>query len=676
MSFNPAKVMEIIKKDSIRGNFLLLGVTGLPNSGKSTLVRALLGNGASKTLVHSTVMGDCHLYRLAFMKDPAQEDAAWLALNLADVRTIIISLRLYQIAALDNKEPHVEMLLGSQPHFKEKLLNDTFTNMFASIQRTVAMLPAGSAALCSDTISFFVVLDVGTNKAILEVLQQLGKELRKLLLVIVLDLKRDADHMGEPPELVKGEEDKTFMRRRSRVKYSTRMADIPATLALAEKQPRVLYALTHADKFGNDKERIEAVEKVRNAVHTSATEAGISEAINPQMLPINSESEDDIRLLKKTLEEMVERHKRFEYNMPLRWLFFRTALSQYAKEEETFHITREKFNDIAHKCWMQTEEDIDEFLKIFREGLSLLSCPNIPVLHSNIIIDPMKFFQGFGRLYYAAKVLPLAEHDVMQSERIKEHVQESFKKGILCNNLANKLWGKDANLYIEVFEHSGFMTSLNSYKECCPFCNDPTCFFAPTLRSEMWAEEPSPKSLFITCSTDYIALQLQSQYVKHMPDYLPQVQLKKVPYHNAISFVHEHEQKMITINVIFHNDAVEIRVSPHVENRLTIGEIYSKLKSLSVEIFNQVSVKMPEMRFDLAVTCPNSEFTPKRTHFMPFHICAVCVDQLICTVCKSEIPVSPEKKLWINAAYLVSINNYTYIILRNSKWKCWFIKCT
>ena len=651
--------MEIIKKDSIRGNFLLLGVTGLPKSGKSTLVRALLGKGASNTLVYSSLMEDCHQYRLAFIKDPAQADAAWLALNLADIRTIIISIRLCQIAALANKEPHVEMLLDSQPHFKEKLLNDTFTNMFSSIQRTMANLPAGYAALCSDTISFFNVLDIGTNKAFLEVLHRLGKELRKLLLVVVLDLNRDADHMGEPPELVKDKEDKTFMRRKSRVKYSTRMADIPATLALAEKQPRVLYTLTHADKFDNEKEQNEAVEKVRNAVLTSATEAGISEAISPQMLPINADSEDDIQLLKKAIEEMVERHKRFEYNMPLRWLFFRAVLSKYAQEEDSFYITRERFYDIAHKCWMQTEEDIEEFLKIFCEGLSLLSCPNIPVLHSNIVIDPMKFLQGFERLYYAARLLPSAEHDLTQSERIREHVQKSFKEGILCSNLAKKLWGKDASLYIEVFEHGGFMTNLNSYKEhYCPVCNDPTCFFAPTLRSEMWEKKPSPGSLFVTCSTDYIAVQLQSQYVKHMPNYFPQVELKKVPYHNAISFTYNHEQKMITIDVIFHNDAVEIRVSPHIENRLMIGEIFSKLKSLSVEIFDQVSVKMPEMKFDLAVVCPNSESTQSRTHFMPFHICAVSMDQLICTVCKSEMPVSPHKKLWINAAYLVSIYSY------------------
>ena len=664
MSFNQEKVLEAISKESIRGNFLLLGVTGLPNSGKSALVNAMLGEGASNTRVYSSLMEDCHFYQPAFIKNPTHDDAVWFALDLTDIHTISISLCLSRIATLANKEPHIKISQSSQPHFKEKLLNDTFTNMFADIRKTMAKLPVGSAALCSASVSFVNIWKVGPNKAFLEVLQHLGRELKRLLVINVLHLRRDADHMGEPPELVKHREDKTFMKRRPRVDYSTRIAGIPASMALTEKHPRVLYALTHADKFDDEKGQKEAVEKVRNAVHTSATEAGISQAIHPQMLPINTKSEDDIKSLKKAIEKMIEEQGRFEYNMPLKWLFFRAVLSQYAKEENTFYISRERFEDIAHKCWMQTEDDIEDFVQVYREGCSILSCPDIPVLCSNIIIDPVKFLQGFERLYYAEKLLALAEHNPAQSESIRKHVQESFKEGILCSNVAKKLWGNDTNLYLEVLEYSGFMTSLNSYKKCCPVCDDPTCFFAPTLRSEMWEKEPSPNSLFITCSTDYIALQLQSQYVKHMPDYFPQVQFMKVPYHNAISFVHEHEQKMITIDAIFHNDAVEIRVNPHVENRLTIGEIYSKLKSLSVEIFEQVSAKMPQMRFDLAVACPNSESTPNRSHFMPFHICAVCIDQLICTVCKSEMPVSPEKKLWINSAYLVNtyyIRKYIHV---------------
>ena len=645
-------MLEIISKESIRGNFLVLGVTGLPKSGKSALVNALLGEGASNTRVQSSLMGDCHFYRMAFMKYPIDESLVCCPVDLTDVHTVSISLTLARVAALANKEPHVERSQSSQPYFDEKLLNDTFTKMFADIHKTMAKFPVGSAALCSGSVTFANIWKLGPNKAFLEVLQRLGRELKKLLVVNVLNLARDADHMGEPPELVEHREDKTFMKRRPRVHYSTRMAGIPASMALVEKQPRALYALTHADKFDNEKERKEAVEKVRNAVHNSATEAGISEAIHPQMLPINTKSDEDVKLLEKAIEEMVEKQGRFVYDMPLRWLFFRAALSHYAKEKKTFYITRDKFDEIAHKCWIKTEDEIEKFIQVYREGCSLLSSP---VLHSNIIIKPVQFLHGFEKLYYTDKLFPPGGNDVAPSESIREHAKESFKNGILCSNLARKLWEDDTNLYLEVLQYSGFMTSLNSYKEHCPVCKDPTCFFAPTLRSEMWKEELSPNSLFITCSIDYIALQLQSQYVKHMPDYFPQVQLKKVPHHNAISFENKHEQKMITIDVIFHNDAVEIRVSPHVENRLTIGEIYSKLKSLSVEIFERASVNMPEMKFDLAVTCPNSESTPNHTHFMPFHICAVCVDQLICTVCKSEMPVSPEKKLWINAAYLVSI---------------------
>ena len=659
MTFNQEKVLEIISKESIRGNFLVLGVAGLPKSGKSALVNALLGESASNIRVQSSLMGDCHFYRMAYLKYPTQESLVCCPVDLTDIHTISISLCLSRVAALANKEPHVERSQSSQPYFDEKLLNDTFTDMFADIRKTMSKFPVGSAALCSCSATFVNIWKLGPNKAFLEVLQRLGRELKKLLLVNVLNLARDANHMGEPPELIEHREDKTFMKRRPRVDYSTRIAGIPASMALAEKQPRILYALTHADKLDSEIEQQEAVVKVRNAVHTSATEAGISEAIHPQMLPINTKSKDDVKMLENNIEEMVEKQGRFVYDMPLRWLFFRAALSHYAKEKKTFYITRDKFDEIAHKCWIETEDEIENFIQVYREGCSLLSSPDFPVLRSNIIIKPVQFLHGFERLYYTEKLFPPAGNNVAPSESIREHAKESFKKGILCSKLARKLWVNDTNLYLEVLECTGFMTNVISYKEHCPVCNDPTCFFAPTLRSEMWKEKPSPGSLFVTCSTDYIALQLQSQYVKHMPNYFPQVELKRVPYHNAISFTHNYKQKIITIDVIFHNDAVEIRVSPHIENRLMIGEIYSKLKSLSVEIFDQVSVKMPEMKFDLAVVCPNSEPTQSRTHFMPFHICAVSVDQLICTVCKSEMPVSPERKLWINAAYLVSTYSYT-----------------
>jgi len=121
-------------------------------------------------------------------------------------------------------------------------------------------------ALTGASVSFFNIWDIGTNKALVEVLQRLGRGLGRLLIVNVLNLKRDADHMNEPPDLEGCEKDKTFMRRRSRVHYSTRMAGIPAEKSAAEDAARVLYVLTHADKFEDDEEREDAVKKVRNAV--------------------------------------------------------------------------------------------------------------------------------------------------------------------------------------------------------------------------------------------------------------------------------------------------------------------------------------------------------------------------------------------------------------------------
>ena len=657
MTFNQNDVLKIIKNETLKGNFLLLAFTGLPKSGKSTLAHAMLGEGASGHLVQSSLMKDSNFYKAAFMKDLTHQDANWLALTLADIHIVIISLCLARIAALTHKEPCVEMLHGSQAaQMKDKLINDTFQDIFVNIQKVLTKLP-GAADLNGASVSFFNIWDIGTNKALVEVLQRLGKGLGRLLIVNVLNLKRDADHMNEPPDLEGCEEDKTFMRRRSRVHYSTRMAGIPADKSAAEDTARVLYVLTHADKFEDDEEREDAVKKVRNAVHASAAEAGVSEALHSQMLSIDARQEDDTKMLKTAIEKLVEKRRRFEFDMPLRWVFFRAVLSRYAKENDTFRISREKFNDIAHKCWMKTEEDIEEFVKVHRDGCSILSCPKIPVLQSNIIIDPMRFLQGFEKLYYADSLVWSTKF-----ESIQEHAQGSFKEGLFCKTLARNLWGNDTDLYLEVLEYSGFMTNLSSYKERCPYCGDPTCYFVPTLRVEMCEEEPSLESLFITCNTDYIELQLQSHFVRHMPTYFPNVCLKKVRCHNAISFnLTLHSKESLTIDIIFHNDAVEFRVSPFLDANMTIGEVYSQLKTLAVEIFDEVSVRMPNMRFALAVICPNSNsdspISRKHIHYMPFHICAVSRNELFCSLCKSELPVSPEKQLWINAAYVVSVYN-------------------
>ena len=175
MSFDQEKVLEAISKENIRGNFLVLGVTGLPKSGKSALVNAMLGERASNTLVNSSLMEDCHFYQPAFIQCPTHDDAVWFALDLTDIHTISISLCLSRIAALANKEPHIEISQSSQPHFKEKLLNDTFTNMFADIRKTMAKLPVGSATLCSASVSFINIWKIGPNKAFAEVLQRLGR---------------------------------------------------------------------------------------------------------------------------------------------------------------------------------------------------------------------------------------------------------------------------------------------------------------------------------------------------------------------------------------------------------------------------------------------------------------------------------------------------------------------
>jgi len=63
--------------------------------------------------------------------------------------------------------------------------------------------------------------------------------------------------------------------------------------------------------------------------------------------------------------------------------------------------------EIARKCGLESEEELEEFLKLFLSCGSIIYSPSdqFPKLHEYIILNPVAFIEGLDRLYYADKNL-------------------------------------------------------------------------------------------------------------------------------------------------------------------------------------------------------------------------------------------------------------------------------
>lgn len=167
--------------------------------------------------------------------------------------------------------------------------------------------------------------DVGVNRAVSEILSKVAGKFQNLLLLNVLSLEKDCDHLYKPPYLgdtypegrysLRGD-DKRLMALLTSLHYFVRWV----LLTNCEPQSTIVVG-THADKFHDATECTERGKSFQS-VRARAEGLGISKAIFPQMSAVDArDCTTVVRDVRAALEATIEKDRWFEKEIPLSWIF-------------------------------------------------------------------------------------------------------------------------------------------------------------------------------------------------------------------------------------------------------------------------------------------------------------------------------------------------------------------
>ena len=192
-------------------------------------------------------------------------------------------------------------------------------------------------------MTFINLWDLGMNKALYEIVgaaANIGK-VKNFLLIDVLDLSRDSqcleDKLDMTDEKLYGNRDQSveLFRLHTTLAYYILMILGAKGSTLTSKSALLVGTHadkfhncdgTHADEFHNHDELTKAVEKVQLGVKARAGEYGLQDVICPAMISVDARNPDDVEMVKKQLDTLIDEVHCFEGDIRLSWIFLRTML--------------------------------------------------------------------------------------------------------------------------------------------------------------------------------------------------------------------------------------------------------------------------------------------------------------------------------------------------------------
>ena len=189
---------DLILKQKIRANFVLVGIVGLPFSGKSTLLSNLLKlKQPQEEHARIDFPGRLSVYEAVMMKDKINDECKWINSTKYDAEALAIGVALAHVYAKSHQFPSFtgfsdfsETRPGVQM-FKDLQVNSCFYNSCKRLSRMMKWVVEHGKMekLMTASLTFLNIWDMGVNKAVFEVLSILSSKFKNALLLNVLSLK-------------------------------------------------------------------------------------------------------------------------------------------------------------------------------------------------------------------------------------------------------------------------------------------------------------------------------------------------------------------------------------------------------------------------------------------------------------------------------------------------------
>ena len=417
---SPSDLKDLIlsREKEVAMTIFLVLIHGLPHSGKSDVFQKFLEkipkahvarpqHGLSfyqLAAVENAESGRLHMPSLMYSKTTSGDCYDKYAMTSA-MKQVATGKKIKYLGGHE---------IGNSGFFCNKDLNAHFHKLFLHLRQEA------DSAWGSHGIAIFNIWDIGHSHTVHHFLPALHGLLYNSYSWLFFDLERDSRALYKPPEaspkvLRKPSEalhtsaDKNLMKYRPRLHYLMRHAKLNLP---AEKKKCLLFA-THDGQLA-EKKRRELVESIKPDLENAATQIGVKEVIDFNVIPIKPDDDEKcVKLIAEKLDRLVYKALKSTFTMPFSFIFLR---SFYYKNDKMVYIKKKEMQKVANELEI-SEEKLDEFCKLFTSFGSIIDISLIDPTSEYVILKPNLFIDKLDKIFHTEDNM-LANKGILTQHRI------------------------------------------------------------------------------------------------------------------------------------------------------------------------------------------------------------------------------------------------------------------
>ena len=473
LTVSPSILKDLILSErGVKMTIFLVLIHGLPHSGKSDVFQKFLKK-ISKAHVARPQHG------LSFYELAAVENAETGRLHMPSlVYSVTTSEDCYNVYAMESAMRQIAT--GKRIKYKKDKneksvkfshnndLNAHFHEIFSKLKQDESKR---FSTLGSQGIAIFNIWDIGHSHTVYHFLPALHGLLYNSYSWLFFDLERDSRNLYKPPEASPSKvqhkpsealhtsADKNLMKYRPRLHYLMRYAKLNLP---AEKKKCLLFA-THDGQLA-ERERKRLVESIKPDLENAATQIGVKEVIDFNVIPIKPDDDKTcVRLIAEKLDRLVYKALKSTFTMPFSFIFLR---SFYYKNDDIVYIKKEDIQKVADELKI-FQEKLNEFCKLFTSFGSIIDVSLIDSASEYVILKPNLFINELDKIFHT-----------------KDNMLAN--KGILTITAAQNLFGSmDAHVYTDILVSLKLAAKLSNenVEIALPLDSKTNVFYLPEIRT-------------------------------------------------------------------------------------------------------------------------------------------------------------------------------------------------
>lgn len=553
---NKTRVKKMILHNDVPINCCAIAVLGLPCSGKSSTLEALLRNTIVQGGKHIIKAEDTSfkLYDIcAFGSYPYKPDSfRWshTTKRLAPVHFFLSDLT--QKSVLRDFTYDFCDSSNGDPVFDEQQLDEHLNFLFAECKNVHASIKKGDINAMiprREGLSLINCFDVGLSKANFDLLPLFAYCFKKMVRFSFLSLDSDKNLDCVPTldahEKYNGLPEKhQIMRSFPKINYLLRLATGGYDVESQREAFKTVMVATHTNKSDHH--------AVLKNVKSKVTSQPIAKkVIDSEWVEANPSDPQSMKQLQWCIEKKITKNNHLHMTIPLKWVFLRSLISCLTLPSDNSNILMpfKFFLDFGNKLEMN-EEEVERFLLMFTDFASLLYCPLYKPLQEYVITDIEGFMKLLDILYH-----PKPEHDADEYMR---------KYGIITYQAATKILNGITEPFMQILMSLGFAAQLSCDQVEIGKTTRLECgsYFMPNIRQGSFhTDPPSTGSLLVYFDSSTNKSENEASLSKYILARYPHSKVKLIASEevNYTRLRVELEQNMsFELHIIYHGKLFEL----------------------------------------------------------------------------------------------------------------------